>query len=297
MSKHAMVIAAALSAALAGSSAFSQVTVTGTTGPPPLIAESQPPSPGAGYVWIGGNWTWSGRAFTWSAGRWEQPPAQAQTWEPPQWETQGRTHRLRPGRWRGANNNTVQSNTVNLQVRHPLGGTAAAAIAAPVLTVSVAPPDALQETRPPSPDADSLWVGGFWQWNNRQFTWTAGRWESKPVDAEAWEAPQWERAGPGYRFRPGRWRPRPVGQQPAQNIAPDPGASVHGAPPRARAERRPRASQRGQVWVAGWWAWDGAQYRWSPGQWQDPPTPRARWTAPQWRRQGQNWVVRPGRWR
>ncbi len=69
--------AAALSAALAGSTAFSQVTVTGTTGPPPLIAESQPPSPGAGYVWIGGNWTWSGRSLTAAAGGSKPPGASA----------------------------------------------------------------------------------------------------------------------------------------------------------------------------------------------------------------------------
>lgn len=63
--------------------------------PPPPRYETVPPSPGIGYVWIGGYWTWHLGRHVWIGGRWALPPV-GRAWVPGYW------HRHGPGwRWRG----------------------------------------------------------------------------------------------------------------------------------------------------------------------------------------------------
>ncbi|MFO0559633.1 MAG: hypothetical protein U0269_16565 [Polyangiales bacterium] len=262
------------------------------TAPPAAINETQPPSPGANYVWVAGYWSWNGSQHVWTAGRWEQKPTNAQSWEPPQWERRGRGFHFRPGRWRGANNETVQQTQVVQAV--PV----AATVLAPASVVTVAPPASIAETQPTSPGAGYQWVPGFWAWSGTQYTWTAGHWEQPPVTNASWVAPAWNREGNSYRFAPGRWQTTTtttttttVTQPPAGPIE----TSVR--PPRPRAERRSRAPQRGMIWIAGNWTWNGSQYVWTEGRWEAPPSPRARWQAPEWRPGGQGWRYTPGRWR
>ncbi|MFO0605790.1 MAG: hypothetical protein U0324_21585 [Polyangiales bacterium] len=192
------------------------------------------------------------------------------------------------------------------------------AVGTPVYA-NMAPPAPRVETPPPSPGPGYTWVGGYWNLSGSQYVWTPGRWETPPQPAQAWEPPQWERDGARYRFRPGRWGRRaqagvdpttvvvappvpvaqPIGQPPTTVVvgAAPPPVVVPMAPPRPRFERRPRATQPGQVWVPGAWSWNGSQHVWVAGHWDTPPRPRARWAQPQWRRQGRQWVVVPGYWR
>ena len=51
------------------------------------------------------------------------------------------------------------------------------------------------------------------------------------------------------------------------------------APPRAVVERRPPAPSRNHVWTRGYQRWNGNAYAWTPGRWEQPPRPRARWVA------------------
>lgn len=182
------------------------------------------------------------------------------------------------------------------------------------VVTTLAPPSPMAETPPPSPGPGFVWVAGFWAWNGARHIWTAGHWEQPPQPAQTWEAPRWEPEGRQYRFHPGRWRQNggvpvaqpvqtvvPVAQpvvpvaQPVQTVVPTEGIVV--APPRMRAERPPRVLPNGQIWVPGFWSWNGSQHVWTPGHVEAPPHPGGRWVAPRWERRGRNWGFTPGRWR
>ncbi len=71
--------------------------------------------------------------------------------------------------------------------------------------------------------------------------------------------------------------------------------SSGGAPPPAvRYEPLPPPRQ-SQVWVRGYWAWDGNDYRWVPGRWE-----RARvgyvYVQPEWIHSPEGWQFRQGGW-
>ncbi len=331
MNNRWMMSAALASLMLVPLSASAQQVLT-TTPPPAPIVENQPPSPGANYTWVGGYWSWNGTQYGWTAGHWEQTPAVAQSWEAPAWERQGQGYRFRPGHWRGRNGAAVQT-TPTTAVGVPVGmaPSAVAQQAPTTVYVNTPPPQPIAEAQPPSPGPNFVWISGFWSWNGTQHVWTAGRWEQPPAATQAWQPPAWEREAQGYRFRPGRWGAR-TGMQPAtpppvvvvqptapppvvvaQPVAPPPvviaqpvappvvaqptTVVVTRPPPPMRAERRPPRTLPGQVWVPGFWSWNGAQHVWTAGHWEAPPRPTQRWSAPRWTRQGRNWTWQPGTWR
>jgi len=59
--------------------------VTVPDDPPPLIVESAPPSPGLGFVWVGGGWVWN-NGWVWDSGRWQRPPHPGAIWRPHRYE-------------------------------------------------------------------------------------------------------------------------------------------------------------------------------------------------------------------
>ena len=69
------------------------------------------------------------------------------------------------------------------------------------------------------------------------------------------------------------------------------------APPPPQAEVFGVAPAPGMVWVNGYWNWGGSHYVWSPGGWQRPPRPRARWQAGRWENHHGRYTFRQGRWR
>jgi hypothetical protein len=68
-------------------------------------------------------------------------------------------------------------------------------------------------------------------------------------------------------------------------------------PPHIVVERRAPPPGRDYVWTSGYHRWDGNAYAWTPGMWQQPPRPHARWVAHRWRHQGGGWVLVEGHWR
>lgn len=60
---------------------------------------------------------------------------------------------------------------------------------------------------------------------------------------------------------------------------------THGAPPGA-----------GEVWVPGFWGWNGARHVWNGGHWSAPPQPGLAWEEPKWENKGGNWRFEEGRW-
>ena len=68
-----------------------------------------------------------------------------------------------------------------------------------------APPRARMEKRPPSPSPQHQWVAGYYERQNDQWAWSAGRWE-QPTEAGAhWVKPQYHHDKAGYRYEEGRW--------------------------------------------------------------------------------------------
>jgi hypothetical protein len=50
-------------------------------------------------------------------------------------------------------------------------------------------------------------------------------------------------------------------------------------------------------WVAGFWEWGGAEYRWVPGRWVTRPYARAVWVRGRWHSTRRGWFWTPGHWR
>jgi hypothetical protein len=67
--------------------------------PPPPKLEWAPPSPGADYAWVPGNWTWRGGSWIWEGGRWKERPRPGATWVNGYWAQHGRSYIWIPGRW------------------------------------------------------------------------------------------------------------------------------------------------------------------------------------------------------
>lgn len=69
-------------------------------------------------------------------------------------------------------------------------------------------------------------------------------------------------------------------------------------PPAMRYETRPQAP-RGRAeahWVDGRWRWDGREFDWTPGRYEDRPRRGATWQAGHWERGREGWVYVQGRW-
>src|SRR5450432_252471 len=84
-------------------------------------------------------------------------------------------------------------------------GLAVSASAADVF-VSIRPPRAVVERRPPAPGREYVWVTGYHRWEGNASVWTPGRWERPPNPHAHWVADQWVRRGNGWVMVEGHWR-------------------------------------------------------------------------------------------
>jgi len=84
---------------IAGSSAFSQVSIGITIGPPPppRVVRVLPPSPGPEFTWVEGYWYPVGHHYKWHAGYWTRPPYPGARWVAPQHDGE----RFFEGHWDG----------------------------------------------------------------------------------------------------------------------------------------------------------------------------------------------------
>jgi len=76
------------------------------------------------------------------------------------------------------------------------------------VVVSGPPPAPMQENRPPPPNADSVWVGGYWHWTGMQYAWIPGHWDAPPPGS-SWSAPQYSQRDGKYFYESGGWRKTP----------------------------------------------------------------------------------------
>jgi WXXGXW repeat (2 copies) len=79
-------------------------------------------------------------------------------------------------------------------------------VSAPATGVAVSgpPPEPMREAPPPAPDAQAVWVAGYWHWSGMQYTWIPGHWERAPPGA-SWHAPRYSIREGTYFYEPGGW--------------------------------------------------------------------------------------------
>ena len=68
-----------------------------------------------------------------------------------------------------------------------------------------APPRARMEKRPARPSPDHQWVGGYYERQNDQWAWSAGRWEQPSAKGDRWVKPRYHHEKGGYRYEEGHW--------------------------------------------------------------------------------------------
>ena len=73
------------------------------------------------------------------------------------------------------------------------------------VVVTQPPPLPLQETMTIPPSSVSVWVPGYWSWNNG-WQWVAGHWELPPQRMSAWVPGQWMSQGQDWVWLPGHWQ-------------------------------------------------------------------------------------------
>jgi len=68
------------------------------------------------------------------------------------------------------------------------------------------------------------------------------------------------------------------------------------APPPPQAENIPPPPYPTYVWQPGYWAWNGYQYQWVPGHYQQRPSQTAVWVPDHWQQYQSGWAFIPGHW-
>ncbi len=78
---------------------------------------------------------------------------------------------------------------------------------AAVQTIPPAPVSEPQETVPPQPVANAVWIRGHHAWSGSEYQWQSGRWEIPPPGATNWVQPSWRPAPQGgYAYVRGHWQ-------------------------------------------------------------------------------------------
>jgi hypothetical protein len=73
-----------------------------------------------------------------------------------------------------------------------------------------APPRERYERRSAQPDRDSVWIRGYWDRQDDEWTWVSGRWERPAVRSTRWIRPRYRREGRAWRYEPAHWSDRQV---------------------------------------------------------------------------------------
>jgi hypothetical protein len=76
-----------------------------------------------------------------------------------------------------------------------------------VQTVPPAPVSEPQESMPPQPSPNAMWIRGHYVWTGNGYQWQPGRWEVPPTGARVWVPPAWQpAANGGYVYVRGHWQ-------------------------------------------------------------------------------------------
>ena len=70
--------------------------------------------------------------------------------------------------------------------------------------VMVAPPPPRIEEVGTPPQANYVWIGGYWNWVGGRHEWVSGHWAAGRPGYH-WVVHQWVRQGDGWRLKTGHW--------------------------------------------------------------------------------------------
>ena len=76
-----------------------------------------------------------------------------------------------------------------------------------VQTIPPAPVSEPQESVPPQPAPNAVWIRGHYAYTGNGYQWQQGRWEIPPPGARTWVGPSWQpAANGGYVYVRGHWQ-------------------------------------------------------------------------------------------
>ena len=76
-----------------------------------------------------------------------------------------------------------------------------------VQSIPPAPVSEPQETVPPQPTPNAVWIRGHYAYTGNGYQWQSGRWEIPPANASRWVGPSWQpAANGGYVYVRGHWQ-------------------------------------------------------------------------------------------
>ncbi len=140
--------------------------------PPAPIRERIPRQTDESAIWLGGYWAWSDskQDYIWTSGVWRRPPPGHQ-WIEGFWKEYDDGWSWIPGFWSDKDQ-------------------------ADLSYIDLAPPEAIDENVPSSPQDDYFWNSGFWWYNANkdEYEWVDGQWEQ--LD------PNWVLIPAHYTWRP-----------------------------------------------------------------------------------------------
>ncbi len=152
---------------------------------PPKTIDEMPPAekPSGDSAWIGGYWAWDDdrHDYLWVSGIWRTPPP-GKKWVAGYWKQDGQDYRWVPGFW------TPNATVSNSERQTPQDQ----------ITYLPAPP-APPQTAPPgsSPNAESFYVPGHWEWRAAGYQMVDGAEVYRPA-GYAWVPGYWAKVQPGY---------------------------------------------------------------------------------------------------
>jgi hypothetical protein len=81
--------------------AFAQLNISVSFGPPALPVYEQPVCPNDGYIWTPGYWAWDpdAQSYYWVPGTWVEAPQVGYLWTPPWWGWEAGFYVFHPGWW------------------------------------------------------------------------------------------------------------------------------------------------------------------------------------------------------
>lgn len=123
----------------------------------------------------------------------------------------------------------------------------------------------------------SVWVKGYWAWNDGAYDWMPGHLERRQRGKQ-WQDGRWDNSGGKWTWTAGAWIDAP--KEPP-------------APPTPLDEKR--QFRRGSVWVAGHWDWVDGGYEWTPGRVESRKKGK-RWREGKWDNVGGKWTWNAGVW-
>lgn len=126
--------------------------------------------------------------------------------------------------------------------------------------VEQAPPPPVIERTPQQPDSSSLWIPGYWEWDDdrNDYVWVSGVWR-KPPPGRTWIPGFWQQVDAGWIRVHGFWSQVPQEEiHYVTLIPPDPIDEQPGDPPSDDV-----------FWAPGYWDYDdeAATYFWIKGSW------------------------------